>query len=288
MAGVKNFILVNIGYAEHHADWNYRQVVSPFTRIYLPVDGRAKIHLPDGSYEVGSGYLYIIPAYCMHHYECDGDFSLYYIHLYEDDGGELSIGENYNFQHKIPALALDEILVKHLHELNPNKSLRNYNPQTYDNHTTFIGDLSSSTHDAPHLQMESESILKILISHFLKYATAKNEQLDDRIAKSLLYIRSNLDRPIEVCELAELCCVSVEYFIRKFTKQIGISPIKYIQTKRVQRAQLMMMVGGSHIKDIAYGVGFNDVSYFNRVFRKATGCTPQEYRRNVLTTTVKP
>ncbi len=71
MEKMLKFILVNIGYAEHHSDWNYKEVVSPFTRIYLPVEGRAKIHLPRGSYECELGYLYIIPAYCMHHYECD-------------------------------------------------------------------------------------------------------------------------------------------------------------------------------------------------------------------------
>ncbi|MFR9504115.1 MAG: AraC family transcriptional regulator [Rikenellaceae bacterium] len=276
------FILINIGFAEHHADWNYKEVVSPFTRIYLPIAGRAKVHLPSGSYDVEAGYLYIIPAYCMHHYECDGDFSLYYIHLYEEEDNHLSIGENYNFEHKIPATQIDNILVKHLLECNPNKSLRSYNPKLYNNHSTFIGDISVTTHEAPHMQMETESILKILISHFVKYAKPKNDRLDDRIAKTLLYIRSNLANPIEVTELAKLSCVSVEYFTRKFTSQIGEPPIKYIQTKRIQRAQLLLMVKDMHIKDIAYAVGFNDASYFNRIFRKYVGCTPLEYRKQII------
>ncbi|MFI3281060.1 MAG: AraC family transcriptional regulator [Rikenellaceae bacterium] len=281
MESTIKFILINIGYAEHHADWNYQQVVSPFTRIYLPVAGRAKVHMPNGSYDVEPGYLYIIPAYCMHHYQCDSDFSLYYIHLYEEEDNHLTIGENYNFEHKIPATEIDNVVVKHLLACNPDKSLRSYNPQFYDNHTTFIGDISISTHDAPHLQMETESILRLLISHFVKYAKPKNEKLDDRIAKTLLYIRSNLANPIEVADLAKLSCVSVEYFTRKFTSQIGESPIKYIQTKRMQRAQLLLMVNTTHIKDVAYAVGFNDVSYFNRVFKKTVGCTPQEYRRQI-------
>ncbi|MFI3333332.1 MAG: AraC family transcriptional regulator [Rikenellaceae bacterium] len=284
MEGATKFILTNIGYAEHHADWNYKQVVSPFTRIYLPTSGSAKIHLPSGSYDVESGYLYIIPAYCMHHYECDGDFSLYYIHLYEEVGNHLSIGENYNFEHKIPATEIDHILVKHLLECNPDKGLINYNPQSYNSHSTLIDDISTSTHQAQHNKMETESILGILISHFIKYAKPKNEKLDDRIAKVLLYIRSNIAKPIEVTELANLSCISTEYFTRKFTTLIGQSPIQYIQTKRMQRAQLLLMVGSTHIKDVAYAVGFNDVSYFNRVFRKVVGSTPQEYRRDILST----
>ncbi len=272
------FILTNVGYAEHHADWNYKQVVSPFTRIYLPVEGRAKIHLPNGSYDVEAGYLYIIPAYYMHHYECDSDFSLYYIHLYEEEGKELTIGENYNFEHKIPALPIDTMLIQHLLEINPDKSLKSYNPQFYDNHSTLIGDISHSTHEQVYLQMETESILQLLISHFVRYAKPKNEALDDRIAKSLLYIRSNLANPLEVADLAKRSCVSIEYFTRFFTSQIGEPPIKYIQNKRIQRAQLLLMINSTHIKDIAYATGFNDVSYFNRVFKKIVGYTPLEYR----------
>ena len=41
------FILLNIGYAIHHADWNYQRVSSPFARIYLVKGGTAKLHLPD-------------------------------------------------------------------------------------------------------------------------------------------------------------------------------------------------------------------------------------------------
>lgn len=282
MENAIKFILINIGFAEHHADWNFKQVVSPFTRIYLPHKGRAKIHLPDGSYDVEPGYLYIIPAYCMHHYECDSDFSLYYIHLYEEEDNHLSIGENYNFEHKIPALPIDKILVRHLLKCNPGKNLKNYNPQFYNNHSTFIGNISISTHESTHKKMETESILRLLISHFIKYAKPKNKRLDNRIAKSLLYIRSNLAKPIEVTELASLTNISVEHFTRKFTNEIGEPPIKYIQTKRIQRAQLLLMVGATHIKDIAYAVGFNDVSYFNRVFKKFTGCTPQLYRQQIL------
>lgn len=275
------FILTNIGLAHHHADWNYKEVVSPFTRIYLPVGGCAYIHLSDGSYRVEPGYLYIIPAYRMHHYECDEDFSLYYIHLYEEDANNLSIGENYNFQHKIPATTIDEVLVKYLYEMNPHKKLKSYNPKSYDDFNTFISDISSSTHDLPYQKMEIDSILKLLISHFIKYAKPKNEHLDNRIAKTLSYIRTNLANKLEVAELARMNFVSTEYFTRLFTEQIKESPIKYILTKRIQRAQLMLMVENIQVKDVAYAVGFNDISYFNRVFKRMVGTTPQEYKKNV-------
>lgn len=70
------FILLNIGYAIHHADWNYQRVSSPFARIYLVKGGMAKLHLPDKVQILLPGHLYIIPPFTFHSYECDGDFSL--------------------------------------------------------------------------------------------------------------------------------------------------------------------------------------------------------------------
>ncbi len=279
MDGAIKYILINVGFAEHDADWNYKQVVSPFTRIYMPTRGSARIHLPDGSYEVEPGYLYIIPAYCMHHYECDGPFSLYYIHLYEDEGSLSPIGENYNFKTQIPSTDIDKTLIEHLCHNNPDKSLKNYNPKFYNNHSTLIEDISGSAHKAFYEQMESDSILQLLISHFLAYAVSKSEEIDDRIAKSLVYIRRNLAQTLEVHSLAKMSCISTEHYIRKFTEQIGMTPLQYIQTKRIQRAQLILILKGISIKDVAYSVGFSDISYFNRVFKRLVGCTPQTYRQ---------
>lgn len=55
------FILLNIGYAIHHGDWNYQRISSPFARIYLVKEGTAKLHLPDKVQILLPNHLYIIP-----------------------------------------------------------------------------------------------------------------------------------------------------------------------------------------------------------------------------------
>lgn len=280
--GLSQFILLNIGYAEHNADWNYKKVVSPFTRIYMVDKGRAKVHLPNKTIILVPGYLYIIPAYCMHNYECTEYFSLFYIHLYEEDITHPCIGENYDFQNQIPLTELDSSLIKHLLLINPNKYLRTYNPQKYDNYSFFIDNINIAKNDSLPVQIETGGILQILMSHFLKYAILKSNFIDGRIAKTLLYIRTNLDKPIEVIELAKMNCVSPEHFTRLFTSEVGESPIKYIQLKKIQRAQLLLTIKKMPVKDAAYAVGFNDVSYFNRVFKKIIGCTPKEYKEQQM------
>lgn len=286
MSQTTHFILINIGYAEHHADWNYKQVVSPFIRIYMVDKGYAKIHLQDSTIEMETGFLYIIPAYCMHNYECNEDFSLYYIHLYENECNNPVIGENYIFQHKIPINEIDTSLIKYLFKINPHNQLSSYNPKFYNNHTTFIKTIYISTQVPIHQQLETEGILQILVSHLLKYAKPQSHQIDDRIAKTLVYIRNNLSKAIEISELAKNINISTEYFTRLFTEELKEPPIKYIQKRKIQRAQLLLTIKDMPIKELAYSLGFNNVSYFNKVFKKITGYTPKEFKLQMFRRTV--
>ncbi|MFI3314776.1 MAG: AraC family transcriptional regulator [Rikenellaceae bacterium] len=281
MHSTTKYILTNIGLAECFNNWNYKQVISPFTRIYLPTAGQAKVHLANGVIDVVPGYIYIIPAYCLHHCECNGLFTHYYIHLYEELRGNLGVIDSYDFKNKIEASSLDKFLIYHLYKSNSHKGLKNYNPRIYDNYSTLSCDISQSTREASYIQMENDGALKILISHFIKHASRKNKGLDNRVEKALLHIRENLSEAIKVSELAEISCLSVEHFTRKFSSQMGQSPIEYLQGKRIQQAQLMLQTDKTRIKDIAYSIGFKDVSYFNRVFKKFTGVTPNEYRDNI-------
>ena len=76
-----NLMMLNVGYATHHADWNWQKVSSPFIRIFYIMEGEAMLHLPDKDVRLKPGYMYIIPAFVIHSYECHGVFKLYYIHF---------------------------------------------------------------------------------------------------------------------------------------------------------------------------------------------------------------
>ena len=100
------FILLNIGYAIHQGDWNYKHVNSPFARIYLVKEGTAKLHLPDKVQVLLPGHLYLIPPFTLHSYECDGHYSLYYIHIYEPPHTVRRVLEDYIFPTEIRPLLL--------------------------------------------------------------------------------------------------------------------------------------------------------------------------------------
>ena len=78
-----NLMMLNVGFATHHADWNWQEVSSPFIRIFYVVEGEAILHLSDEDVRLKPSHMYIIPAYTTHSYECHGLFKLYYLHMYE-------------------------------------------------------------------------------------------------------------------------------------------------------------------------------------------------------------
>jgi YesN/AraC family two-component response regulator len=73
------------------------------------------------------------------------------------------------------------------------------------------------------------------------------------------------------------------YLCRLFKENSKASIIKYINAKRIELASELLKEHGSMVINIAYHVGFNNLSYFYRIFKKHTGMTPLEYaRRNTI------
>jgi AraC-like DNA-binding protein len=94
----------------------------------------------------------------------------------------------------------------------------------------------------------------------------------------LQYIHEHIADDIEVETLARIACVTKTYFIRLFKQEFGLSPVQYINKKRVERSQLLLFTTDLSVREVAYQLGISDHSYFCRLFRKMVGITPKEYR----------
>lgn len=78
-------------------------------------------------------------------------------------------------------------------------------------------------------------------------------------------------------ELSALAGLSKYYLLRSFTKQLGISPYRYLQNKRIEAAKRLLETGAAPA-DAAFDVGFTDQSHFTKTFKEFTGLTPRQYR----------
>lgn len=69
------------------------------------------------------------------------------------------------------------------------------------------------------------------------------------------------------------------HFCRKFKKSTGLTYVEYIHSIRINTAKKLLLQTNLYIDDICYECGFNNVSFFNRKFKKLTGMTPRTYRK---------
>ena len=273
-----HLLILNVGLAIHNADWNWRNVNSPFTRLYYVTEGAARILLPTGIQELKPDHLYLVPSFTTHSYLCDTHFVHYYLHIYEDHQSESSILEDFSFPTEIPAGDLELPLIKRLCGINPTMQLPQSDPTSYDNNPTLINNIIKNKQRTFCDKVESRGIVYQLMARFLKDAQPKTEINDDRIQKVLSYIRKNIYKTIDIDSLAAISCLSKDHFIRLFKKEINNTPLQYINQKKIEKAQLILITDSMPVKNISYLLAYEDHSYFNRLFKKLTGVTPQQYR----------
>ena len=273
-----HLLILNVGLAIHNADWNWRNVNSPFTRLYYVTEGAARILLPTGIQELKPDHLYLVPSFTTHSYLCDTHFVHYYLHIYEDHQSESSILEDFSFPTEIPAGDLELPLIKRLCGINPTMQLPQSDPTSYDNNPTLIKNIIKNKQRTFCDKVESRGIVYQLMARFLKDAQPKTEINDDRIQKVLSYIRKNIYKTIDIDSLAAISCLSKDHFIRLFKKEINNTPLQYINQKKIEKAQLILITDSMPVKNLSYLLAYEDHSYFNRLFKKLTGVTPQQYR----------
>lgn len=90
------------------------------------------------------------------------------------------------------------------------------------------------------------------------------------------FLEKNYMKNITLNELSNLTGLSKYYLLRSFTKQKGISPYRYLETIRIDKAKKLLEQGVLPI-DAALQTGFNDQSHFSNFFKKLIGLTPKQY-----------
>jgi len=176
-------------------------------------------------------------------------------------------------------------MIKRILDLNPDKKLAQLDPCKYlEKELLPVNEkLDSSARIA--FYIETQGILLQLFSRFIK---TENRDIDGQpdkylpnktISLALEHIHQNLNKPIKISELAQLCYLSDDYFSRLFLKIMGTRPVAYINRKRMESAQMLLIATNEPIEAIAYETGIENLPYFNRMFKKYSCSTPGDYRR---------
>lgn len=100
-----------------------------------------------------------------------------------------------------------------------------------------------------------------------------------RAVETALWIDAHSHRPIDLEDAAQQAGISPFHFLRLFADVLGVTPHQYLVRSRLRHAARRLADDDSPITDIAYDVGFGDLSNFVRTFHRAAGASPLRFRQ---------
>lgn len=240
-----------------YSSWQGKNLILPHSKLYFLLDGEIFIEVNGKSYVAKKNDLVLIPANVVH--SC----SLTDIKYMKKDWchftmkkGNKDFFENLKFPYIIEVKDVDYV-----------KSL--------------FGNLFSLQNAKPLEKdiMSSATICKI-VSYFLENCSVEIiETQKDEIDDCINYINENYTEEITIEQLAEISNYSLNYFIKKFKQKTGTTPIKFINTVRLNAVCQLLKDTDLTINEIMHKTGFLDQAYFTKLFKKNIGYSPMKFRK---------
>jgi len=109
-------------------------------------------------------------------------------------------------------------------------------------------------------------------------AVSETKVEPDSVRKARSFIEENYDRPISLKEAASVVNTSVRYFCKVFKNYTGITFVDYLTRLRIEKSKSLLLNPHRRVSEVAFEVGFESLTQFNRSFKKYTGMTPTKYR----------
>src|SRR5947207_1029157 len=148
-----------------------------------------------------------------------------------------------------------------------------------------LGELAQSAADGSS-DIGLDEIGQVLASRFVEVVSGKPRKSGPdaardrrRAVESALWIDANSHNQINLEDAADQAGISPFHFLRLFSDVLGVTPHQYLLRSRLRHAARLLAEGGRSVTDVAYEVGFADLSNFVRTFRRAAGISPGRFRR---------
>lgn len=131
-----------------------------------------------------------------------------------------------------------------------------------------------SERDCERIANVIESYIRMLVF------VCPNEERKNPIVENLKnYAVANLEYPLDMKRVSEVFHYNPKYMGRLFKAETGMSLCEFMNAKRIERAKEYLLQDKDSVIEIAYKTGFENVTYFNRVFKRYASVTPMEYRK---------
>jgi len=252
--------VVASGYFPKAYGHDFKREAEPFTVVIFCTAGVGYYKYKNNIWEVKAGDI----LYCLHgtehHYWADKDnpWTIFWLHV---QGAEIDLflkELNLTLQNPILSLGVSPMLVSNFREILDIMKMETCK-------TNFL---------------YASALARQMLSNQLYLQNEKIRLLDENynFNKILMFLSDHLTESLTIAEMAKYCNLSKTYFIRKFQKKYGYSPLVYFNRLKIESACQLLLVSKRNVKEIAFALGFNDPLYFSRLFQKVMGTSPTEYR----------
>ena len=102
-----------------------------------------------------------------------------------------------------------------------------------------------------------------------------------RFAAVVQFVKEHLGGPLSVEQLSAVACMSKATFFRAFKREFGLTPVEYVVQERLAEAKRLLRHPLTSVAEAGLRAGFNNLSYFQALFKKHEGLTPGAYRRQL-------
>ena len=261
--------------------WNFKHVISPFSRLWLILDGRATVRHHDRTFVLQPGRLHLVPQFTVHDCSCTRHFNHYHLHFAARLPAGIDLFSLLDCEYQLPAAAGDLTFFNQLESIYPDRKLPCYDPsrEEYKQFPVRLppaGPTASAVAD-----FEARGVLSLLLTPFLQSAKY-HEGVHARVTRQFMavqeFIHAHMRQPITLADLARVVQLHPTYFSDQFKKVVGVRPLDYLMRRRMERAQYLLLTTRSSVKEIADSVGIPDPAYFSRVFTRLCRVTPSVYR----------
>lgn len=237
----------------------------PYCVFHYIVEGSVEVFYKDRLYNVKKGQCFVLNSYEAHRYSANTDERLI-INWIEFIGGDCAkLIESYLDLHtpiiyEQTSCAINKYILKILNWLKGNSK----NGQIYISKAIY-------------------AILMCLMSEFKteKLRSVELTKFSD-IQIAINYISNNINQRITMEQLAKTLNYNHQYFAKMFQNYTGSTPAKYILNAKISRAKFLLSSSDVPIVSLSEQLGFFDASHFIRIFKKAEGLTPAEFRKESI------
>lgn len=267
-----------IQYGEHSTDL-YIHTHADFSELVIVLEGSAT-HIVDGeAYTIEKGDVFVISDNIAHGYQNTKNFKLCNIMFHQEQLflSDFDIRKSAGFH----ALFIIEPFLTKEHFFQSRLLLC---PNDFDEISNIISNMvneyNKKTVGWKTMLQSYFMTLIIKLSRTYEHSSRPSSSSDlIYIANAVSYIENNYTEKLTIKELSEISHLSERHFGRIFQASYGITPMNYVLSLRMQKAQSLLTSTSLRITDIALQCGFNDSNYFSRQFMKYYKKTPREYRQ---------